>query len=332
MFNPIERYLQIRRLGVLGMNRRNIRYIGRYNKRSVYPNVDNKLKTKLLATSYKVQTPELIGVLETQHDIQDLHSIVQGSEGFVIKPSKGSGGKGIILLRPTTDGQFEKLSGDAVTSNYIETHASNILSGLYSLGGKPDVAIIEALIIPDPVFDRYSYQGVPDIRVIVLQGFPVMAMVRLPTRQSDGKANLHQGAIGVGLDLGSGRATGAVQFDMPLTYHPDTGSLLSEIKVENWTTLLTLASRCHPMSALGYLGVDIVLDKKKGPVLLELNARPGLTIQIANSCGLLPRLRAVEKIKHAERMSAEEKVAFSQKNFARPEASSATPADTNTSV
>ena len=315
MLKLLKQYKQIHDLGILGINRRNSHYIGNYNQRCFFPNVDNKLKTKLLAKEFNVHTPELIGVIEAQHEIQDLQKIVAGRSGFVIKPSKGSGGKGIILLRPSADGHFEKLSGENVSSDYINTHASNILSGLYSLGGKPDVAIIESLIEPDPVFAPYSFQGVPDIRVIVFQGFPVMAMIRLPTTQSDGKANLHQGAIGVGLNIRTGRACSAVQFDQPISHHPDTGALLTDITVENWSSLLLLAARCNPMSMLGYLGADIVLDKNLGPLLLELNARPGLTIQIANNCGLLPRLKKIERHSGKAHLSSEQKVQLSQDWF-----------------
>ena len=46
---------------------------------------------------------------------------------------------------------------------------------------------------------------------------------------------------------------------------------------------------------MGYLGVDIVLDRKQGPMLLEANARPGLAIQIANGQGLIPRFEAVDR-------------------------------------
>lgn len=300
----------------MGMNRRNIDYIGRYNPRSMFPNVDDKLKTKLLAQEYQVRTPKLIGVVETQHDVGSVSDIVAGEPGFVIKPSKGSGGKGIILLKPDGSGGFVKMSGDPVSPSLIETHASNILSGLYSLGGKPDIAVIESLINPDPCFERFSFQGVPDIRVIVFMGFPVMAMIRLPTKRSDGKANLHQGAIGVGLDLASGCSNGAVQFDKEIEVHPDTGAALKDVSVANWKDLLLLASRCHLMSGLGYIGVDIVIDRDLGPMLLELNARPGLAIQIANHCGLLKRLRPIEKLQKHERMSAEEKVAYSQQHFA----------------
>lgn len=56
--------------------------------------------------------------------------------------------------------------------------------------------------------------------------------------------------------------------------------------------MLLMAAEAIEMTGLGYLGADFVLDKERGPVLLELNARPGLAIQIANRSGLRRRLVA----------------------------------------
>lgn len=130
--------------------------------------------------------------------------------------------------------------------------------------------------------------------MVVYRGYPLMAMMRLSTHASDGKANLHQGAIGVGLDLASGRATQAVQYDRPVHHHPDTGRRLNELQIPDWTRLLELAAGCYEMSGLGYLGTDMVLDRHRGPLLLELNARPGLAIQMANRCGLAPRVAHID--------------------------------------
>jgi D-alanine-D-alanine ligase-like ATP-grasp enzyme len=72
------------------------------------------------------------------------------------------------------------------------------------------------------------------------------------------------------------------------------------------------------MTKLGYLGVDIVLDRDKGPLLLELNARPGLSIQIANGAGLVPRLEVIEA--HYQTLAtAHERVAFARERFGRGE-------------
>jgi alpha-L-glutamate ligase-like protein len=130
-------------------------------------------------------------------------------------------------------------------------------------------------------------------------------MLRLATKASDGKANLHQGAIGVGLNIGTGNSLNAVQFNRPAILHPDTGLALENIRIEDWETMLEMASRCYEATGLGYMGVDLVVDANEGPLLLELNARPGLAIQMANGCGLLPRLKHIESLKRLHFSPAE---------------------------
>ncbi|WP_163648642.1 alpha-L-glutamate ligase-like protein [Modicisalibacter sp. 'Wilcox'] len=306
---------RLRASGVIGMNRRNIRYIGRYNDRRHYPLVDDKLKTKLLAQQHGITTPALIGTVTTQFEVKQVAALVAAQAGFVIKPAKGSGGKGILVIEHQDGDGYVKPSGHRLRREDLERHVSNILSGLYSLGGSPDVAVIESLIAFDETLARYTYEGVPDIRVIVFRGYPVMAMMRLSTAASDGKANLHQGAVGVGLDMASGHALRGVQHDRPRHDHPDTGHPLAGLRVGHWDTLLHLAASCYEMTALGYLGTDMVLDRDHGPMLLELNARPGLAIQMANGEGLRRRLDAVER--QAEGLGVAQRVAFARRHFAR---------------
>ncbi|SDJ77754.1 alpha-L-glutamate ligase-like protein [Billgrantia gudaonensis] len=306
---------QLKSRGIIGMNRRNIRYIGRYNDRRLYPLVDDKLQTKLLAERHGITTPALIGTVTTQFGIKHLGNMVASVAGFVIKPAKGSGGKGILVIERVEGDRFIKPSGAALTLKDLERHVSNILSGLYSLGGSPDVAVVEALINFDERFSAYTYEGVPDIRVVVFRGYPVMAMMRLSTAASDGKANLHQGAVGVGLDLASGRALRGVQFDRARHDHPDTGHELASLAIPDWRSLLMLAASCYEMTGLGYLGTDMVLDRDRGPMLLELNARPGLAIQMANGEGLRRRLDSVER--QADGLDVAARVDFAQRHFAR---------------
>ncbi|TBW59499.1 alpha-L-glutamate ligase-like protein [Marinobacter halodurans] len=302
------------RRGMLNMNRRNVDYIARYNDRSAYPLVDNKLKTKLVAEEYDVATPALRQVVSQQHQISHFRERVAGLNGFAIKPAKGSGGKGIMVITRREDDSFIKASGAAVSLRHLERHLSNILAGLYSLGGSPDVAIVEDLIQCSSTLTDYSFQGVPDIRIIVFRGYPVMAMLRLATRASDGKANLHQGAIGVGIDIATGRSLNAVQFNRPVKMHPDTGLALEHIQIEDWHTMLVMASRCYEATGLGYMGADLVLDQHDGPTLLELNARPGLAIQMANGKGLLPRLKYIESLKRTH-LTPEARVEYAMSVF-----------------
>ena len=306
---------RLRREGVLGMNRRNIVYISRHNDRHLFPLVDNKLKTKQLALDCSVAVPELIGVIANQHDVTFLERFIAGRESFCIKPAKGSGGKGILVIQRCQEGQYCRANGQVLTLTDIQRHISNILAGLFSLGGAVDVAVIEALIEADECTAGFSYEGVPDVRLIVFRGIPVMAMMRLACSSSHGKANLHQGAVGVGIDMASGAAVKAVQKDHPIVLHPDTGIDLTTLQISQWDELLELSCACADMTGLGYLGVDLVLDKNIGPALLELNARPGLSIQIANGCGLLPRLNKVERLVKPERLSLTDRRHYAQQHF-----------------
>ncbi|MFC2057869.1 alpha-L-glutamate ligase-like protein [Campylobacterota bacterium] len=307
--NPFK----LRKLGILGMNKRNIHYIGGENSRKYYPLVDNKLKTKVLATNAGISVPKLLATIERQSELRRLKDILAGLDKFVIKPAQGSGGKGILVIVQREGDVFIKPSGQKLEMSDIHRDISNILSGLYSLGGKPDIAVIEQLVEFDPIFDRYSYEGVPDIRVIIYKGYPAMAMLRCSTQESDGKANLHQGAVGVGIDMASGKALYAVQHNSPVTHHPDTGHDFSALEIPHWEKILLLAASCYEVTHLGYLGVDIVLDKNLGPLILELNARPGLAIQIANKVGAIHRYDMIDKQKG--HLDAQERVIFSMKHF-----------------
>ncbi len=277
LFSRFTSPSKLKERGIMGMNKRNHSYIGRYNDRSRYPLVDDKLKTKFIAQQAGATVPDLIGVIDSQGSVKNIHDMVKDWPGFVIKPAQGSGGKGILVIVKHKDGIYVKPSGAEINKQDVERHITNTLAGLFSLGGKNDVAMVENLIQFDDVFDGFSFEGVPDVRVIVFKGYPVMAMMRCSTSASDGKANLHQGAVGVGIDIASGKAIRAVQFNQPIERHPDTDRLLSEPQVPNWDKLLTLAASAWEMTGLGYMGTDMVLDKVKGPMVLELNARPGLS-------------------------------------------------------
>lgn len=320
-------YRFLRKSGVIGLNERNIKYVNAYNPRRLFGLVDNKIETKTLAMRAHIPVPPLLGTIESSRDIGQLEKIVKGAPGFVIKPAKGSQGNGILVINGPVAGGWRLASGQRITSERIRFHLNNIMSGMYSLGAHPDIAMIEYKVNFDPLFQDVSFKGVPDIRIILLRGFVVAAMVRLPTADSDGKANLHKGGVGVGVDLMTGLTTTAMQYDRPVDLHPDTGQPVTGIQIPNWDSMLVMASRAYDVTGLGYLGVDIVIDRDKGPLLLELNARPGLSIQIANRVGLKTRLETIAN-RNEEPLSAEKRVAISKDLFAKSlslEASETTP-------
>jgi alpha-L-glutamate ligase-like protein len=278
----------------MGMNERNGDFILPHNPRGCYLRVDDKRQTKRLAEAAGIRVPKLYGVIEIVHQVETLAETLAPYDDFVIKPAQGAGGEGILVVTGRQAERYRKSNGELDSIDDLAHHAANILGGMYSLGGRPDAALIEYRVQFDPIFENISFQGVPDIRMLVFRGIPVLAMIRLPTRGSDGKANLHQGAIGVGIDLASGRTSSGVSQEQYIEEHPDTGGHLSGRLIPCWDEILAMAAHCHDFAGLGFIGVDIVLDAKEGPMMLEVNARPGLSIQLANRLGALPRLRHVE--------------------------------------
>jgi len=258
----------LREIGVLGMNRRNAEYIMRSNPRSFFPLVDDKLKTKKLAEAHQIPTPPLYLVIEHHGDIPTLERELGGYQNFVVKPARGAGGSGIVLVKGHTVGGFIKQNDEVILMKDLTYHISDILSGIYSLEGLEDRAFIEALVHPDTVFDAVTYRGVPDIRIIVYRGVPAMSMVRLPTQASDGKANLHRGAIGVGIDMAEGTTLAGVHRSGVVTHHPDTNKPLTGIQVPHWEKMLLIAAKAVDMTGLHYLGVDLVIDQERWPLLL----------------------------------------------------------------
>jgi len=309
---------KLRDIGVLGLNERNADLIMRLNPRRLYPRVDDKALTKDLAVKAGMAVPDLYGVIEHQGEVRDFASMVAEKDSFVVKPARGSGGDGILVVTGRSDRKrdsFRLSSGMLISEGEIQHHISNIVGGQYSLSGNRDKALIEYCVHFDPTFAEVSYQGVPDIRVIVYRGYPAMAMVRLPTRASDGKANLHQGAVGAGVDMSTGETLHGVLDDALVEEHPDTGVLVKGLKIPQWDFILESSARGYEVTGLGYLGVDMVIDAQRGPLILEMNARPGLNIQIANCTGLTNRVDRIEEIFDASASPAE-RAAIARREFA----------------
>ncbi len=286
---------RLRRLGILGMNERNLRYVVGCNPRARYPMVDDKLQTKRLCAEAGLPTPRLLGALRHPGEVRTLREIASEEDSFVLKPARGAMGNGVLVVRGRDGGRFVRADDKRVRFEDLRFHALETLAGLYSLGGQPDRVVVEECLVSHPDLKRIAPTGVPDLRVLVYRGIPVMAMLRLPTERSRGRANLHQGAVGAGIDLGTGDIVATTSRRGPVEEHPDTGKRVLDVRVPHFRQAVDAAVRATQPTGLGYLGVDVVLDAERGPLLLELNARPGLSIQLANAAGLRPLLAAVDR-------------------------------------
>lgn len=287
---------------ILGMNARNFLYIGKYNTGSAKRAADDKLATKKRFAHHNIPTATILHTFITRNSIKTFDWNLP-LDGFAIKPARGYGGEGILVFKHWENGIGTTVSGKTYNLKQIKSHILDIFDGIYSLQETPDCAFIEERILPDPFFKKIASIGICDLRVIVFNKIPIMAMLRLPTLSSGGKANLHQGAIGIGIGMRTGITKNALSRGKNIKYIPDTKVKTSGIKIPNWDEVLLLASRAQDASGLGFAGVDIVFDRDKGPVVIEINARPGLSIQSVNLASLRSRLERVEDlvVNNAER-------------------------------
>ena len=281
---------------VLSMKRRN-RYIEAYNPPHVRPAADEKAETNRRLSGLGIESPRTYAVVEDTTETDAAARVVEEREEFVVKPSKGYGGEGIVVVSGR-DGDVYDTSKGEMTARELNDHVRRIVDGHYSGLESEGTAIVEEKLTPAEFMRELHGDGVADVRVIVFQGYPVMAMTRLPTEASDGAANLHLGAVGVGLNVADGTPIKAFQQsrDRTLTEHPDTGTSLTDFRMPNWDAVLETAVEAAAASGLGYTGVDVVLGEGNTPKVLEVNVRPGLGIQNTTERGIFGRLEFVERL------------------------------------
>jgi alpha-L-glutamate ligase-like protein len=277
----------------LGMNARNYLYIRPNNKKLAKKRADNKLLTKKRLLKRNIPTPKLIEVFQNHRDVRNFDwDKLKGS--FVLKPARGYGGSGILVVRNWNGKHGKRLGSTKINIEQLEAEIFSILDGAYSLDNLPDTALIEKRVVVSSAMRKLTKKGVPDIRIIVYNQVPIMAMLRLPTAFSNGCANLHQGALGIGIDLRTGITTKGVLYGEDEEYLPNSKIKVRGIKIPRWSKVLKYAVQAQKASRLGFAGVDIVLDEEEGPLVLEINARPGLQIQLANGDSLRTRIERIE--------------------------------------
>ncbi len=293
---------------VLGLNSRNHLYTSRYNTKRGKKIANSKLLTKKVLREAGVRVPKTYAIIHDREELEQFDFLGLPKSGFVIKPNNGLGGQGILVVDGVSKyaGEWLDVDKNILSTSDLKLHVGDILQGRYSMDDLTDKAYIEELIRIHPVFQKYAYHGTPDIRVIVFNRVPVMAMLRLPTEESGGKANMYQGAVAVGIDIATGVTTYAVHHAKLITFLPGTRRKVRHLQIPGWNEVLETAVRVQDAVPLGYLGVDLVIQPKydrrgnligEQPMVLEINAQPGLKIQLTNMAGLWERLQRVEGLK-----------------------------------
>jgi len=281
---------------ILGINERNMEYVYHFNPKKHFALADDKIKCKEVLHAQSIACAETYGIIKKVGDIPSVMNAMNQYNSIAIKPANGSGGGGILILKKDNDGPWNS-SGKALSDQEIYTHLARIMMGMYSFGSS-DHVLIEQCIVPHSFFGEIYSAGVPDFRVILLNDRPIMSMLRVPTDRSDGKANLHQGGLGIGIDMKNGILKRAFDGKVYHDIHPDNGNQILGKEIPTWSALLTLSIQTSVSFPLNYLGIDIVIDEKHGPMVMEINVRPGLGIQLANQQGLKSFLNPIKTNKY----------------------------------
>ena len=282
--------------GILGINARNLLYTRPYNPKKAVKLADDKIRTKQFLSARGIPVPKLYAIIRENSEVDKFDFNVL-PHSFVVKPNQGFGGEGIIPIVDKKGDHYITASGRKLTKEDLKDQVKDILDGRYSISNVSDYAFFEQFVIPDDKLGKYSCGGLPDIRVVVHNLIPVMAMLRLPTKESEGKANLHMGAVGVGIDIAKGETTFCTYKNRIIETLPNDMGDVRGLKIPYWDEILEISSKVQLVTNLGYLAADICIDKNSGPVLLEINARAGLAVQIANLAPLRRRLERIEGVK-----------------------------------
>lgn len=283
---------------VLGMNERNLLFIRKSNHKKAVRIADDKILTKKVLTQAGIPTPKLIATINNLKELEAFNwDAIPNS--FVLKPVRGVEGAGIdIFYNRDNNGEWIRADKSKATLEDLKLQIREILDGKFSLNHLPDRVLLEERVKTHKSFKYYTYKGTPDVRIIIYNSIPVMSFLRLPTKESNGKANLALGAIGAGIDLANGITTSAIQGkNKSVEYVPGTKLLLSGLKIPYWNKILTYAIEAQKATDINYAAVDFLIDRDLGPVIVELNARPGLSIQLANDDGLRWRLKKAQDLK-----------------------------------
>ncbi|MEN9579450.1 MAG: hypothetical protein RJA70_2459 [Pseudomonadota bacterium] len=282
-----------RRDAVFGINRRNVALVYPHNPRRYYPLADDKILAKERMSALGVPVPDTLAICPTLGHVAPFVSTLTTLDNFVLKPARSSGGRGLIVVADRSpEGGWLTVSGSKLSPSELAHHTANVVYGVFSKD-RADRAFAEPRIVPHPVFATLWSRGLCDIRVITLNAKPVMAMVRVPTHRSNGKANLHQGGLGLAVDLDTGRTFRALSGGKTVAVHPESKAPLLGVELPVWDEIVRIAKLAAESVPLGYLGVDLVVDESSRCWVLEINVRPGLEIQNVNGKGLGPALERV---------------------------------------
>ncbi len=310
---------------ILGKNARNLVYIKKFNPRRIIRLADNKLKTKSFLKERWIPVPETYWVLKSRKELFDFDFSQLEKKNFVVKPNKWSKGEWIYVVKFLDDKDMEKenippkekewffdnflrfwasskfdhyykIQDQIISDDVFRRYLTDVLDGKHSMTLGQDKVLIEEKLKPWKNFKRYCRHGLADIRVIVFNLIPVAAMIRVPTLESWGKANIARGGIGFGIEVGSWKIKSMYYKKQIFTNSfPGEYEENYDKKITFWDEVLLYSSKIQYFVNLGYLALDWVITDD-GPKLLEINSRAGLDVQLASNLPMKKRLNKVMDI------------------------------------
>lgn len=187
--------------------------------------------------------------------------------------------------------------GDIIlTDREFRRRLLDIVDGKFSLTSWGDKIIIEEKLVAGELFKEFCEFWLADIRVIVFNLVPVATMIRVPTKDSGGKANLAQWGIGLGIEVGSGKITSLLYKEkIYKKKFPKKFAHFQGKKIPYRNDILFLSSKVQYFVNLWYLALDRVITNE-GPKLLEINARAGLEVQKVSNTKLQKVLDKIEDL------------------------------------
>ncbi|MDQ7021763.1 MAG: sugar-transfer associated ATP-grasp domain-containing protein [Candidatus Dojkabacteria bacterium] len=238
---------------VLGRNERYLEYIRPHNRRNAFKIADDKVITKRLLAKHDIPVPKMIRVINSYEELESI-DFNELPSSFVIKPVHGVRGGGVdIFYNRDSEGQWIRADKSKVSISRLKTLCRDIIDGKYSLNNEQDIVLIEERVKTHKGFRYHTFKGAPDIRIIVFNNIPVMAMLRLPTERSKGKANLDQGAIGSGIDMAVGKTTHSIYGKAgAIEKIPHTRLPVSGLRMPYWHRILKYSIEASKAAGLGF--------------------------------------------------------------------------------
>lgn len=316
---------------ILWINKRNNTYIKEFNPQKGIRLANNKNQTKKFLIQRGIPVPQTLFHFKSRQswlsfNFNDFHNPT-----FVIKPNKGSKWTWIFVIKEwrkssinnnkdnkknsnlskiinwinvlfqreekILDSWYEFLIWNTwITEQELKKEVVGIFDGKYSSTNRADTIILEDRLIPWPWFEEFCEYGLADMRVILFNLVPIIAMLRMPTKESWGKANLAQWGIGLWLDIVTGKITSLYRRWQSYTNEfPSEWKHFKNKKIPYWQEIIQYSANAQYFVNIWYLWMDRVITKK-WPKLLEINARAGLEIQNITGKPLLSIMKKIEDI------------------------------------